>query len=76
MNSEMLQNLLRQLRAARDKAGLSLSDLTRATGMDRSAICKLENGRRANPTIETLARYSEAVGKQLVISLTDASKGK
>ena len=51
---------------------LSLADLTDLTGMDRSALSKLETGQRANPTVETLVRYAEAVGKRLVMSLTDA----
>ncbi|MGA2062661.1 MAG: helix-turn-helix transcriptional regulator [Thermoguttaceae bacterium] len=63
--------LLKQLKAAREEMGLSLSDLTEITGMDRSAISKLETGQRPNPTIETLARYAEAVGKHLVVSLAD-----
>jgi DNA-binding Xre family transcriptional regulator len=67
-----LQELLRQLKAAREAKGLSLADLTERTGMDRSALSKLETGQRANPTMETLARYAEAVGKRLVVSLTDA----
>jgi DNA-binding XRE family transcriptional regulator len=67
-----LQELLVQLRAAREAKGLSLSDLTELTGMDRSALSKLETGQRANPTVETLVRYAEAVGKRLVVSLTDA----
>jgi hypothetical protein len=33
---------------------------------------KLETGQRANPTVETLVRYAEAVGKRLVVSLVDA----
>jgi DNA-binding XRE family transcriptional regulator len=70
-----LQELLRQLKAAREAKGLSLADLTELTGMDRSALSKLETGRRANPTVETLVRYAEAVGKRLVVSLTDA-RGK
>ena len=41
--------------------------------MDRSAISKLENGQRPNPTVETLARYAQAVGKRLVVSLTDST---
>jgi transcriptional regulator with XRE-family HTH domain len=45
--------------------------LTEITGMDRSALSKLETGRRPNPTIETLARYAEAVGKHLLVSLAD-----
>ena len=69
---DQLHELLMQLRAAREARGLSLSDLTELTGMDRSALSKLETGQRANPTVDTLVRYAEAVGKRLVVSLTDA----
>ena len=69
---DQLQELLMQLKAAREAKGLSLSDLTELTGMDRSALSKLETGLRANPTVETLVRYAEAVGKRLVVSLADA----
>lgn len=69
---DQLQKLLMQLKAAREAKGLSLSDLTELTGMDRSALSKLETGLRANPTVETLVRYAEAVGKRLVVSLADA----
>ena len=64
--------LLEQLKAAREAKGLSLADLTDLTGMDRSSLSKLETGQRSNPTIETLVRYAEAVGKRLVVSLADA----
>jgi DNA-binding XRE family transcriptional regulator len=69
---DQLDELFRQLKAAREAKGLSLADLTELTGMDRSALSKLETGQRANPTVETLVRYAEAVGKRLVVSLTDA----
>ena len=69
---DQLQELLLQLKTAREAKGLSLSDLTELTGMDRSALSKLETGQRANPTVETLVRYAEAVGKRLVVSLADA----
>jgi ribosome-binding protein aMBF1 (putative translation factor) len=69
---DQLEELLLQLKAAREAKGLSLSDLTVLTGMDRSALSKLETGQRANPTVETLVRYAEALGKRLVVSLTDA----
>src|SRR5215471_17489286 len=69
---DRVQDLLAQLKAAREAKGLSLADLTELTGMDRSALSKLETGQRANPTVETLVRYAEAVGKRLVVSLTDA----
>jgi ribosome-binding protein aMBF1 (putative translation factor) len=69
---DQLQELLMRLKAAREAKGLSLADLTELTGMDRSALSKLETGQRANPTVETLVRYAEAVGKRLVVSLADA----
>ena len=68
---DQLGELLKQLKVAREERGLSLSDLTDLTGMDRSAISKLETGQRPNPTVETLVRYAEAVGKHLVVSLLD-----
>jgi ribosome-binding protein aMBF1 (putative translation factor) len=71
---DQLQELLMQLKAAREAKGLSLSDLTHLTGMDHSALSKLETGQRANPTVETLVRYAEAVGKRLIGSLTDADE--
>jgi transcriptional regulator with XRE-family HTH domain len=53
--------------------GLSdATGLTELTGMDRSALSKLETGQRPNPTVETLVRNAEAVGKRLVVSLADA----
>ena len=69
---DQVEQLLEQLKAARGEKGLSLADLTGLTGMDRSALSKLETGKRPNPTVETLVRYAEAVGKRLVVSLTDA----
>lgn len=71
---DQLDELVAQLKAAREAQGLSLADLTQRTGMDRSALSKLETGHRPNPTLETLARYAEAVGKRLVVSLADAER--
>jgi len=68
---DQLHRLLMQLKAAREAKGLSLADMTELTGMDRSALSKLETGQRANPTVDTLVRYAEAVGKRLVVSLSD-----
>ncbi len=67
----LLQEVLQQLKVAREEKGLSLADVTDKTGMDRSALSKLETGQRPNPTVETLARYAEAVGKRLVVTLAD-----
>ncbi len=70
---EQLRALFSRLKSERELKGLSLADLTELTGMDRSALSKLETGQRFNPTIDTLARYAEAVGKHLVVTLNDAT---
>lgn len=68
---DQLDQLFPQLKAAREAKGLSLADISELTRMDRSALSKLESGQRANPTVDTLVRYAEAVGKRLVVSLAD-----
>lgn len=60
-----------ELKRLRQERGLSLRDMRDLTGMDRSALSKLETGRRANPTIDTMVRYAQAVGKKLVVALVD-----
>lgn len=66
-----LREAFRILKKERQAQGLSLADMQARTGMSRSAISRLENDDSANPTIETLTRYAEALGKQLAIKLTD-----
>lgn len=66
-----LQDVVSELKASREAMGLSLADVAQLTGMDRSALSKLETGNRANPTVATLIRYAVAVGKTLKISLAD-----
>jgi DNA-binding XRE family transcriptional regulator len=69
---DCLDDVMLKLKAAREAKGLSLNDVSEAVGMDRSALSKLENGHRPNPTVETLVRYAEAVGKRLVVTLADS----
>jgi transcriptional regulator with XRE-family HTH domain len=42
--------------------------------MDRAALSRLENNEDANPTLTTLERYAEALGKRIVVLLPDANK--
>lgn len=64
------------LRVAREEKGLTLGDIERMTGIDRSALSKLERGERPNVTFATLGRYAAALGKQLVVNLADARLGR
>jgi predicted transcriptional regulator len=62
-------NALKMLKAERQAQGLSLSDVERRTGIGRAALSRLENETEPNPTVATLTRYAEALGKRLVVSL-------
>jgi DNA-binding XRE family transcriptional regulator len=64
-----IQVLLGRLKKEREAAGLSLADVAERTGMDRAAISRLENGHQSNPTVETLLRYTAALGKTIVWSI-------
>jgi len=69
---QQLAAIMRELKAAREAQGLSLADIYERTGMDRSALSKLENVTNENPTIDTLLRYAEVVGKRLQIQVVDS----
>ena len=69
---DKLDDVLKQLKAAREKKGLSLAELSRRTGMESSALSELESGEHSDPTVATLVRYADAVGMRLEMSLSDA----
>jgi len=56
---------------ARTEAQLSLSEVAKRCGLDRSAISRLENGGYDNTTINTLSRLAGAYGKRFVVQLVD-----
>ena len=41
------------------------------SGISKAAICRLENMEEANPTVVTLNRIADALGKRLVIALAE-----
>jgi hypothetical protein len=66
-----LSEAARLLKAERLRQGLSLSDIQARTGIDPPNLSRLENDTSANPTITTLTRYADALGKKLLIVLSD-----
>lgn len=68
-----IRQVLSALRAERQRLGLSLADIYERTGIDRAALSRLENNEDANPTLTTLERYAEALGKRMVVILSDAT---
>jgi len=62
------------LKRERQRAGLSLADVSRRSGMDRASISRLENGLQPNPTLDTLYRYAAALGKRVTWSFRDTQR--
>jgi len=69
-----LRQVLAALRAERERQGLSLADIQERSGIDRAALSRLENNEEANPTLTTLERYAEAVGRQMVVLLSEPAE--
>ncbi len=69
-----LREAVRVLKATREALGLSLADIKDRTGIEKGNLSRLENAADPNPTIDTLTRYADAVGKELVISLIDKTE--
>ena len=63
-----VRDALKFLKAERQAQGLSLSEIEERTGIGRSALSRLENETEPNPTVVTLIRYAEGLGKRLVVS--------
>ena len=66
-----LRDVMRLLGAERARQSYSLADMQARTGIARSALSRLETDPDANPTLATVARYAEALGKDLQITLAD-----
>jgi DNA-binding XRE family transcriptional regulator len=66
-----LRPFLAELKAFREQAGLSLSDVSRRCGIDKAALSRLENGQNPNPTLDTLWRYAAALGRRLELGTTE-----
>ena len=64
-----LRQAVQLLKSERLAQGLSLADVEQRTGLGKSALSRLETDPDANPTLTTLARYAEALGKQLAVTL-------
>jgi transcriptional regulator with XRE-family HTH domain len=51
----------------------SRADVAQRSGIDKARLSRLENAKFPNVTIDTVERYAEALGKQVVVGLADAT---
>jgi len=66
--AESPEQVMAVLKAAREAAGISLREFEESTGISRGNLSRLENG-ITNPTIATLRRYANALGKTVRITV-------
>jgi transcriptional regulator with XRE-family HTH domain len=69
-----LRRAVLAMKAERERQGLSLADVSLKSGITAPALSKLENGRNPNPTVNTLARYARALGKEHRLSIGGESR--
>ena len=59
--------IVRAIIEARTSSGLTQEELSRKSGINQANISKLEHG-KANPSVSTLQKLANGLGKRLVIS--------
>ena len=62
---------LESARQARQTRGLTVSEVAERMGVDHAMVSRLESGRQANPTVNTVMRYVEAIGLRVAWGLAD-----
>ena len=60
----VLRDYIRQLKEAREAAGLTLAQLSAQTNLAVETLSRLETGALTNPTWKTLGTYAAALGLQ------------
>ncbi len=68
---DRLREAVQVLRAERERLGLSLAEVGERSGIGKANLSRLENDPDPNPTMDTLLRYAEALGRDIRIMLTD-----
>ncbi len=66
-----IRQAVHALKKAREEAGLSLAEVAERTGIDKSALSRIETGQNMNPTVSTLSRYAHALGKRWKLVLEE-----
>ena len=67
---DVFEEIREQIFKAREEANLTQADLAKLSGLTQSNISNIENGSN-KPTIATLKKIADALGKRLIVDLTD-----
>jgi DNA-binding XRE family transcriptional regulator len=68
------------IKAERERRGLPLDEVAQVSGIHKASLSRLETGKLANPSVDTLLRYAAAMGCRLtwgveVISPAEGANG-
>jgi ribosome-binding protein aMBF1 (putative translation factor) len=64
--------LAARFKAERESQGLTLAQVAERMGIDAPALSRLETGKMLNPTLATLHKWAEALGRKLDVDLSRA----
>jgi DNA-binding XRE family transcriptional regulator len=67
-----ISGIMRALKEARTSQGMTLAEAARRAEIEPPNLSTLENSPDANPTLHTLVRYADALGKTIRVVLEDA----
>src|SRR5262249_2673783 len=70
----VLRNYIRQLKAAREAAGLTLTEIAMRSGLALESLSRLETGAQINPTWRTLGLYAAAIGRSPSLTAEPATQ--
>jgi len=62
--------LVARFKAERERQGLTLAEVAERMGIDAPALSRLETGKMLNPTLATLHKWAQALGRKLEVELT------
>ncbi len=68
---EQLREIVQVLKAERQRLGLSLAEVGERSGIGKANLSRLENDQDPNPTMDTILRYAEALGRVIHIALSE-----
>jgi hypothetical protein len=62
-----------KLKRERQSQGLTLADVSARSGLDIGLLSRLENGKLNNPTVTTLWRYANALGRTITLDVGESA---
>ena len=62
--------LVARFKTVRESQGLTLAEVAGRMGIDPPALSRLETGKMLNPTLATLHKWAEALGRKLDVDLS------